>query len=66
MSHDFETDSMRYRATEYMAAAYYDHRAVYGTAPSIAEQAPPLIRYIARRMALVATPYWPCTDLDRH
>jgi hypothetical protein len=59
----FDTDNLRIRVTERHAAMYFDPRALFGTRGTPYEEAPPLIRYVADRMALVATPYWPCTDL---
>ncbi len=63
MADDFTTDSMRFKVTERHAAMYFDPRALFATRAAPHEEAPPLIRYIAKRMARVATPYWPCTDL---
>lgn len=60
---NFNTGDLRYRAVERYAGAYVDPRAFYGSPPEPDHDTPPLLRYIAKRMALVATPYWPCTDL---
>jgi hypothetical protein len=53
-----------WRATEHQAVGYVDNRVVRATLV-VPDERSPLIQYIAKRMALVATPYWPCTDLKQ-
>lgn len=61
---DFDTDSLKFKAKERWIYGYMDALALFPTTEvSDTPYVPPLMRYIARRMALVATPYWPCTDL---
>jgi hypothetical protein len=50
------------KASERIAVGYVNPRTLQGSIIKIDER-PPLIKYLADRMARVVTPYWPCSDL---
>jgi hypothetical protein len=72
---DFETDSMRYKASERIAYAIVNTRCIggspiYGTTPDrcwdgMRRHQIAYVMHLAKRMARVCTPYWPCSDLKR-
>ncbi len=60
---DFTTDSMRFKATE-RYAFMYAHPRCFEASRRVVDERSPMIQFIAKRMARVVTPYWPCTDLE--
>lgn len=58
MDTDFSTERLHFKATERLVATYVDPRGLFASPVNPLES-------LARVMARVATPYWPCSDLPR-
>lgn len=60
---DFTTDRMRFKATERFTVSMVDPRAFNASRQPLHMERNPH-EELARSMALVCTPYWPCSDVN--